>query len=209
MMVDGSVDGRRPAIYYINLQDTGIWPKFQLPTLTYHEALPGHVWQFTFSHRLPLIRTLLGFNAYIEGYALYAEQLAAELGVYDNEPLGRLGYLLAMQLRACRLVVDTGLHAKGWNREQAIAWLQERTGDDPLAVTSEIDRYIVTPGQATGYKVGHNEINRLRDKARLALGTRYDLRDFNDAILLSGSVPLILLERIVDDYVASRGQLPI
>jgi uncharacterized protein (DUF885 family) len=208
MMVDGSVDGTRPAIYYINLQDTGIWPKFQLPTLTYHEALPGHVWQFTFSHKLPLIRTILGFNAYIEGYALYSEQLADELGVYGDDPLGRLGYLSAIQLRACRLVVDTGLHAKRWSREQAIAWLQERTGDDLMATTSEIDRYIVRPGQATGYKVGHNEINRLRNKAKLALGARYDLRDFNDALLLSGSVPLTLLERIVDDYVAASQKRP-
>ncbi len=202
-MVDGSVDGTRPAIYYINLQDTGVWSKYQLPTLTYHEALPGHVWQFTFSHRLPLIRTLLGFNAYIEGYALYAEQLADELGLYNDDPLGRLGYLQAMQLRACRLVVDTGLHAKRWSREQAINWLQTQTGDDLTAVTSEIDRYIVMPGQATGYKIGHNEINRLREKAKLALGERYDFRDFNDALVLSGSVPLTVLERIVDDHVAA------
>ncbi len=208
MMVDGSIDGTRPAIYYINLQDTGLWPKFQLPTLTYHEALPGHVWQFTFSHKLPLIRNLIFFNAYVEGYALYAEQLAAELNLYDDDPLGRLGYLSAMQLRACRLVVDTGLHVKRWSREQAIAWLHERTGDDKTAITSEIDRYIVSPGQATGYKVGHNEFNRLRNKAKLELAERYDIRDFNDALLVSGAVPLTLLEQIVDDYVAARKKTP-
>ena len=202
-MVDGSVDGTRPAIYYINLQDTAIWPKYTLPTLTFHETIPGHVWQFTFSHKLPLIRTLLEFNAYIEGYALYAEQLADELGLYEDNPLGRLGRLNDLQLRACRLVVDTGLHAKYWSRDQAIAWLMERLGFDQKAVTSEINRYIVTPGEATGYKIGHNEINRLRDKAKLALGACYDLRDFDDALVLSGNVPLTLLERIIDDYVAA------
>ena len=207
-MVDGSVDGTRPAIYYVNLQDTGIWPKYTLPTLTYHESIPGHVWQFTFSHKLPLIRTLLGFNAYIEGYALYAEQLADELGLYEDSPLGRLGRLKDLQLRACRLVVDTGLHTKHWSRDQALAWMTERLGSDQKAITSEVDRYIVTPGQATGYKVGHNEINRLRDKAKLALGERYDLRDFDDALVVSGSVPLTLLEGIIDDYAAASLQNP-
>jgi uncharacterized protein (DUF885 family) len=202
-MVDGSVDGTRPAIYYINLKDTGIWPKYRLPTLTFHESIPGHAWQFTFSHKLPLIRTLLSFNAYAEGYALYAEQLADEIGLYEDNPLGRLGRLQDLQLRACRLVVDTGLHAKHWSRDQAIAWLMEKTGLNQKGVTSEIDRYIVSPGQATGYKIGHNEINRLRDKAKLALGERYDLRDFDDALVLSGSVPLTLLERIIDDYAAA------
>ena len=200
-MDDGYVDGTRPAIYYINLQDTANWPKYRLPTLTYHELIPGHAWQFTFSHKLPLIRTLLGFDAYIEGYALYAEQLADELGLYEDNPLGRLGRLKDLQLCACRLVVDTGLHTKHWSRNQAIAWMTERLGSDQM--TSEIDRYIVSPGQATSYKIGHNEINRLRDKAKLALGERYDLRDFDDALVLSGSVPLTLLERIIDDYAAA------
>ena len=140
--------------------------KYSLPDLASHEAIPGHVWQGEYANKLPLIRTLLAFNAYSEGWALYAEQLVDELGVYDDFPVGRLGYLQSIAFRACRLVVDSGLHAKRWTRQQAVDFFVERNGSNPLEVAWEVDRYCAWPGQACGYKVGHNEINRLRDKAK-------------------------------------------
>ena len=172
--------------------------------MTYHEGIPGHIWQGEYSYKLPLIRSLLAFNAYSEGWALYAEQLADELGAYDGDPLGRLGYLQSLNFRACRMVVDTGLHAKKWTREQAIKWFADANGSSAEELQSEIDRYCVWPGQACGYKVGHNEIVRLRDKAKAALGPRYDLRAFDDAVVLGGNVPLTLLETVIDEHVAQR-----
>ena len=200
----GSLDGSVPGQYYINLRDTAEWPKFSLPTLTYHEGIPGHIWQGEYSNRAPLIRSLLSFNAYSEGWALYAEQLADELGVYDDNPLGALGYLQSMNFRACRLVVDTGLHAMRWGREQAIDYFVNTNGDDRASVETEVDRYCAWPGQACGYKVGHIEINRLRDKARAALGSGYDLRAFDDAVVKGGGVPMTLLEAVIDQYIAER-----
>ncbi len=153
---------------------------------------------------MPLIRGLLQFNAYSEGWALYAEQLAGELGVYDADPIGRLGYLQSIAFRACRLVVDTGLHAKRWTRAQAIDWFASTNGSTVDEVQGEVDRYCSWPGQACGYKVGHSEINRLRDRAKAALGDRYDFKGFNDAVLLGGNVPMTVLGRIVDTYIAAR-----
>ena len=201
---DGPLDGSVPATYFINLRDTSIWPKFTLPTLSYHEGVPGHVWQGTFLHGLPNIRAQLGFNGYGEGWALYAEQLADELGAYDKDPLGRLGYLQATQFRACRLVVDTGLHAKGWSREQAIRWMFEHNGNPEDAITREVERYCVWPGQACGYKVGHLEINALRDRTTAALGKRFDIRSFNDALLTSGDLPLTVLDKVIEQYIAAQ-----
>ena len=205
-MNTGSLDGSRPSTYYINLKTTKTWPKFAMPTLTHHETIPGHAWQgayLTESGNLPLIRILLsGFNAYVEGWALYAEQLADEIGMYDNDPFGQLGYLQAQQFRACRLVVDTGLHAMRWTREQAVRWMVEQTGRTEVALTSEVDRYCASPGQACGYKVGHNEILRLRDKAKAALGPRYDLRDFDDWVVEAGAVPLTVLASIIGGKIA-------
>jgi len=200
---DGSIDGSRPATYYINLKSTRNWPKFALPTLTFHETVPGHVWQGDYASHLPLVRSLMQFNAYVEGWALYAEQLADELGMYDDDPFGRLGYLQAIQFRACRLVVDTGLHAKRWTRQQALQYLLDHTGRPVGALTSEVDRYCATPGQACGYKVGHSEILRLREKMKAALGPKFDLKRFNDLMVLSGSVPLTTLGRIVDEEIAA------
>lgn len=200
--VDGSLDGTRPAIYYINLKDTAAWPKFTLPTLTYHEALPGHVWQGDFANRLPMIRSLLQFNAYSEGWALYSEQLADEIGMYRDDPWGQIGYLSDQMLRACRLVVDTGLHAKRWTREQSTAFLVRHTGQDEASMQSETDRYCAMPGQACGYMMGRLEINRLRDKAKAAMGRRFDIRDFNDAMVLGGATPLNVLEGVTDRYIA-------
>ena len=177
---------------------------YSLPTLTYHESLPGHVWQGEYAFKLSLVRSLLAFNAYSEGWALYAEQLAAELGVYDGDPVGRLGYLQSIAFRACRLVVDTGLHAKRWTREQAIQWFAETNGSGVDEVTSEVERYCAWPGQACGYKVGHSEINRLRTKARQALGAKFDLRQFNDTVVKSGGVPMVVLARVVDSSIAPQ-----
>ncbi|MDO7843661.1 DUF885 domain-containing protein [Sphingomonas immobilis] len=198
----GSIDGKIPGMYYINLKSTATWPRYSLPTLCYHEGIPGHIWQGEYSNQLPLIRSLLAFNAYSEGWALYAEQLAGELGVYDDDPLGRIGYLQSMNFRACRLVVDTGIHAKRWTFQQALDWFQAGTGMPVNQLTSELQRYCAMPGQACGYKMGHNEINRLRDKAKAALGKSFDLKAYDDVIVKTGNVPLTLLERVVDRHVA-------
>ena len=198
----GTIDGSVPGMYYINLRDTGIWPRYALPTLTYHEGIPGHIWQGEYTYKLPLVRSLLAFNAYSEGWALYAEQLADELGVYEGDPLGQLGYLQSLAFRACRLVVDTGLHAKRWTRERAVAFFVEENGSNPLEVASEVDRYCSWAGQACGYKVGHSEIVRQRGLAQTALGPKYDLRDFNDVVVKGGNVPLDVLALNVAEYVA-------
>ncbi len=200
----GTIDGSQPGLYYINLRDTSIWPRYALPTLSYHEGIPGHVWQGEYTYKLPLIRSLLEFNAYSEGWALYAEQLADELGVYEGDPLGKLGYLQSLAFRACRLVVDTGMHSKRWSREKAIEWFATTNGSTVMEVSAEVDRYCVWPGQACGYKVGHTQINRLRDQAQQQLGARYDLRLFDDAIVKAGNVPLTLLPQVKDDYVARQ-----
>ncbi len=200
----GSIDGKVPGKFWINLRTTDLWRSYSLPTLTYHESLPGHVWQGEFTFKLPLIRSLLAFNAYSEGWALYAEQLADELGVYENDPYGRLGYLQSIAFRACRLVVDTGLHAKRWTREQAIQWFAETNGSGIEEVTSEVDRYCAWPGQACGYKVGHSEINRLRASAQQALGKGFDLRQFNDVVVKGGGVPMVVLARSVDAHVEAQ-----
>ncbi len=209
-MNTGSLDGSRPSVYYINLKSTKNWPKFSLPSLTYHETVPGHAWQgayLTESGHVPLVRQILaGFNAYVEGWALYAEQLGDEMGMYENDWAGQLGYLQAQRFRAIRLVVDTGMHAKRWTREQAIDWAVANSGRTQAAMTSEIDRYCASPGQACGYKVGHTEINRLRDKARAALGGRFDVKVFNDTLVKTGAVPLSVLATEVDALIARGGK---
>jgi uncharacterized protein (DUF885 family) len=202
-----SLDGSRPAIYYINLKSTSLWPKYQIPSLTAHEGIPGHAWQGAYlaEHHaeLPLLASLMGFNAFVEGWALYAEQLVDEQRFYEHDPFGRIGYLQAQQFRACRMVVDTGLHAQRWTRTQAIEFLVAETGRGRDAVTSEVDRYCVAPGQACGYKMGHNEILRQRERARAALGERFDLAAFNDAVVATGGVPLTVLATAVDQYLAA------
>ena len=197
----GSIDGKLPGHFWINLRDTALHTKFNLKDLTYHEAIPGHVWQGEYTFKQPLIRSLLAFNAYSEGWALYAEQIADELGVYKESPAGRLGYLQSLAFRACRLVVDTGLHAKRWTREEANAWFVNTNGSNPIEVRGEVDRYCAWPGQACGYKVGHGAINQLRNKAESALGENFDYRQFNDAIVLGGAVPMTVLEKVIDGYI--------
>ena len=199
----GSPDGSIPGKFWINLRTTDLHSKYSLPDLAAHESIPGHVWQGEYANRLPLIRTLLAFNAYSEGWALYAEQLVDELGAYDDFEVGRLGYLQSLAFRACRLVVDTGLHAKRWTREQGVRFFVERNGSNPDEVASEVDRYCSWAGQACGYKVGHSEIVRQRGRAQAALGPRYDLKAFDDAVVKGGNVPMDVLAKNVDAYVAS------
>ena len=202
----GTIDGREPGHFWINLRTTDLHRKFDLPDLTYHEAIPGHVWQGEYTFRQPLVRSMLGFNAYSEGWALYAQQIADELGVYDDFPVGRLGYLQSLAFRACRLVVDTGLHSKRWTRAQGIDFFVRENGSNADEVQSEVDRYCSWPGQACGYKVGHTTINRLREGAQSALGPRYDFAAFNDAVVGGGNVPMTVLGRVIDAYVAgARG----
>ena len=203
-----ALDGSRPGAYYINLRNTAEWPRFTLPTLNYHEGVPGHHWQISIqqeSGEIPFIRSaLMGFSAFSEGWALYAEQLADELGVYNDNQLGKLGYLQSATFRASRLVVDTGMHAKQWTREQAIQSMMQATGDQESSITTEIERYSVWPGQACSYMVGRQAINRMRDSARQALGSNFDLRGFHDTMLGNGAVPLSVLEGIMQDWSAAQ-----
>ena len=201
-----SMDGKRPGAYYINLRDTAENPSWTLPTLTYHEAIPGHHLQISLQQEapLPLIRQFGGFNAYVEGWALYAEQLAFEMGMYDKDPFGEVGYLQSALFRAARLVVDTGMHHKRWSREKAIEFMAAADGNLVSGVTTEIERYCVWPGQACSYKVGHAMWNKLRSQAKTALGDRFDIRQFHDAGLLAGAMPLTVLEHVIGDYVAAK-----
>jgi len=202
-----SLDGTRPGIYWINLKDTAEWPSWTLPTLTYHEATPGHHLQISLqqeSESAPLLMNLLGFSSYVEGWGLYAEQLADELGAYENDPVGQIGYLQSLMFRAARLVVDTGIHSKGWSREEGVRYMMEAYGDQEGAATSEVERYCGWPGQACAYKVGRNEWVRLREKAKTTLGPRFDIKGFHDTALAAGGVPLSVLERIVDGWVATQ-----
>ncbi|MEJ7776141.1 MAG: DUF885 domain-containing protein [Sphingomicrobium sp.] len=199
----GSIDGKIPGRFWINLHTTDRHSKYSLADLTFHEAIPGHIWQGEYTRKDPLIRQMLAFNAYSEGWALYAEQIADELGAYEGDPVGQLGYLQSLAFRACRMVVDTGLHAKRWSRQQGVDYFVEVNGSNPEEVRSEVDRYCSWPGQATGYKVGHSAINQLRDKAKASLAARYDFKAFNDAVVLGGNVPMTVLARIVDQYIAT------
>ncbi len=191
----GSLDGSRPGIYYINLRDTAEWPRWTLKTLTYHEAAPGHLFQGALAREageLPIYRRVGGFSAYGEGWGLYSERLADELGVYDGDPFGRIGYLESFLFRACRLVVDTGLHAQDWSRERAIRYFAENVGDPN---ESEVERYCVAPGQACSYKIGETFITALRGSLRDRPG--FDLKRFHAAVIDGGNIPLTILERRV------------
>ena len=200
---NAALDGSRPGAYYINLRDTAEQPRWTLPTLTHHEGIPGHHLQISIALEAdtPMIRKLQFYSAYVEGWALYAEQLADEMGLYEQDPLGKLGYLHDALFRAVRLVVDSGMHSKKWTREQAIKYMVDIVGDKDSAATTEIERYCVWPGQACGYMLGKIEILRLREEAKKKLGSKFDLRTFHDAILKPGAVPLDILAQIVGDYV--------
>ena len=177
-----------------------------MPTTTFHEGIPGHHLQITLQRQadLPLIRKAGGFGAYAEGWALYSEQLADEMGFYKDQPAWELGYIHDALLRSGRLVTDTGLHSLRWSREKASQALADIDGDPISLAQQEIERYCVTPGQACSYMVGKVSILKLRDKARAALGPRFDIRSFHDRVLASGSMPLTTLGHVVDDYIASH-----
>jgi uncharacterized protein (DUF885 family) len=198
------LDNSRPATFFANVEDIGAMPKFSMRTLAYHEAIPGHHFQIVVARQqknLPLFRQLIPFNAYSEGWALYAEQLAAESG-FEPDPLDRLGFLEGQLLRATRLVVDTGLHSQRWTREQAITYMTEHTGEPESSVVIEVERYIVWPGQACGYMIGKLEILKLREEAKEKLGPKFDLREFHDTVLESGALPMPLLDRVVETWIA-------
>jgi len=201
-----TLDGSRPGIFWINLRDSAENPTWTLPTLAYHEAVPGHHMQLALQQEadLPMIRRATFLSAYGEGWALYSEELAKEMGVYEDNPLGELGYLQAALFRAARLVVDTGMHAKRWSREKAIETMSSIDGSPTSSSTTEIERYVVWPGQACSYMVGKLTWLRLREKARTQLGDQFDLSAFHDAGLLSGAMPLTVLEAVIDNHIAAR-----
>ena len=199
-------DGARPGVFYINLRNTNEVAKFSMRTLAYHEGIPGHHFQIAIQQELsgvPTFRKVLPFTAYAEGWALYAERLAWEAG-FQKAPLDNLGRLQAEMFRAVRLVVDTGLHDKRWTREQAIAYMLEKTGMSETDVVAEIERYLVTPGQALAYKVGMNKILVLRENAKTALGPKFDLKAFHDVVLTGGSMPMALLAQRIDQWLAKQ-----
>lgn len=202
-----AMDGSLPGIYWINLRDTKANPKFDLKTLTFHEAIPGHHWQVALNlqqESLPLLRRIAPYNAYVEGWALYSEYFAYEMGMYENDPFGNLGRLKAELFRAVRLVVDTGLHAKKWSREKAIDYMESTTGTEHGDVVSEIERYMVWPGQALGYKLGMLKILSLRELAKKQLGDKFDIKQFHDLVLLSGAVPMKVLDKKVKRWIAKK-----
>ena len=200
-----SLGGSRPGRFFANLYDIKATTKFGMRTLAYHEAVPGHHFQIAIAQELeglPTFRSVVPFTSFVEGWALYAERLAWELG-YQTDPLDNLGRLSAEKFRAVRLVVDTGIHHKRWTRERAIAYMSENTDMADSEVVSEIERYIADPGQALAYKVGMLKILELREKAKSALGAKFDLREFHDVVLAHGPLPLMILEELVDEYMQS------
>ncbi|MCU7372933.1 DUF885 domain-containing protein [Paucibacter sp. O1-1] len=201
----GSFDGSRPGQFYANLRNVAEMPKFTMRTLAYHEAIPGHHFQIAIAQELqgvPFFRRVLPFTAYSEGWALYTERLAYEMG-FHKDPLDNLGRLRDEMMRAVRLVVDTGIHSKQWTREQAIAYMLENTGMVETDVVAEIERYFVMPGQALGYKVGMIKMLDLREKARKELGEKFDIKQFHNQVLTHGALPMVLLERVIDDWIAA------
>jgi uncharacterized protein (DUF885 family) len=202
----GSFDGTRPGAFYANMRDTTENPKWGMRTLAYHEGIPGHHFQISIAQELkgvPFFRRVLPFTAYAEGWALYAERLAWELG-FEKDPLDDLGRLRDEMMRAVRLVVDSGIHYKHWTREQAIQYMMDNTGMAESSVTSEVERYFVDPGQALAYKAGMLKILELREHAKQALGAKFDLGEFHDQVLTHGSLPLALLQRVINDWITQK-----
>jgi uncharacterized protein (DUF885 family) len=199
-----AMDGSRPGVFYANLRNVAEMPRFTMRTLAYHEGVPGHHFQIAIMQELkgvPQFRRVLPFTAYSEGWALYTEQLAWEAG-FQDDPLDNLGRLRDEMFRAVRLVVDTGMHAKRWSREQAIEYMLENTGMTETDVVAEIERYLVNPGQALAYKVGMLKILELRERARAELGERFDIRAFHNQVLTNGAMPLAILEQVIDAWIA-------
>ena len=201
-----SLDGSRPGIVYINLHDTAEWPRFTLSSVIFHEGLPGHQMEggLALSNKdLPLIRKTIYFSGYGEGWALYAEQLADEIGMYDDDPLSRIGYLKFQLFRANRCIADTGIHAMKWTREQAIRQFVDGEGEAPGFAAREVERYCVSPGQACSYKIGHTVWVNARERTKQALGAKYSIKDFHDAGLSIGRVPLDVLDGAINRYIAT------
>jgi uncharacterized protein (DUF885 family) len=199
------MDQSEPGTFFVNLRDLAEIPKFGMRTLAYHETIPGHHIQLAIAQSLedlPIFRRVIPFTAYSEGWALYAEELAVEQG-YQDDPYDRLGYLTSEVFRAVRLVVDTGIHAKRWTREQAIEYMLVNTGMPEGEVVAEIERYIVSPGQACAYKVGALKILELRSRAIDSLGGEFDLKEFHNVLLTNGAMPLHLIEQQMDRYIAA------
>jgi len=202
--------GSRPGVFYANLRDMKETQKFGMKTLAYHEGIPGHHFQVAIAMNLkgvPYFRRMIPFFAYIEGWAMYAENLARELGAYADDPYGELGFLDSILFRAVRLVVDTGIHYKRWTREQAIEYMGQHTGQANESVVSEIERYFVMPGQACSYKIGEIKMLELREKAKAEMGDRFDLRQFHSVVLKNGGMPLTILEKVIDEYIET-GEVP-
>jgi len=200
-----AMDGSRPGTFFANLRDVSETATWRMKTDAYHEGIPGHHFQISIAQNLkdlPLLRQQTLYSAYAEGWALYAERLAAEIGMYKDDPFGDLGRLEAELFRAARLVVDTGLHAKGWTREQAITYMVATTGMNESEIITEVERYMGQPGQACAYKVGQLKILELRERAQAALGPKFNLKDFHAVVLENGGVPLTLLEKLVDEWIA-------
>ena len=209
--IQPALDGSRPGVFYANLSQP-VYPKYSMPTLAYHEAIPGHHFQQAVQVELqnvPLFQKAPVFplpTAFVEGWGLYAEKLAAEVGLYQGDPYGNIGKLKAELFRASRLVVDTGLHYKHWTREQAVTYMDEANGTTGGAYTAEVERYIAWPGQALAYKTGELKILALRGRAQDALGSKFDIKDFHDVVLGNGSIPLPALEQAVNQYIASKSK---
>lgn len=200
-----SLDGSRPGVFFINLKDMKAVPEFGMKTLTYHEAVPGHHFQLALNQlqtEIGIMRQNAPFNGFVEGWALYSELLAFEMGMYEDDPFGDLGRLQAEIYRAARLVVDTGLHHKKWTREETIEYFADTTGTAMSDVVPAIDRYIAMPGQALGYKLGMVKLVELREKARQALGEHFDIKDFHDRILLPGARPMRMVEQEINNWIA-------
>ncbi len=201
-----SMDGKRPGTYYANLYNMKDMPKYQMEALAYHEGIPGHHMQIAIAQELeniPKFRKFGRYTAYVEGWGLYTELLPKEIGLYQD-PYSDFGRLAMELWRACRLVVDTGIHAKKWTREQAISYLTDNTPNAPTEAVNAIERYIVMPSQATAYKIGMIKLVQLRDKAKTALGDKFDIREFHDVVLKNGAVPLDVLESLVDAYIKDK-----
>ena len=201
-----AMDGSRPGVFYVNLRDVKELPKYSMRTLAYHEGIPGHHFQLAVAQEIegvPTFRKILPFTAYVEGWALYAERLAWELG-FQKVPYSNLGRLQDELLRAVRLVVDTGIHYKKWTRQVAIEYMLTNTGTPEGEVVTEVERYIVMPGQACAYKIGMLKILELRKKAKNQLGDQFNLSEFHDVLLKNGAMPLSILEKVINTYLTSK-----
>jgi uncharacterized protein (DUF885 family) len=206
-----ALDGSRAGFFEANVNNLATKPSHEMEAVLLHETVPGHHLQIARAQELkdlPRFRRAGGDTAYVEGWALYAESLGEAMGFY-TDPYMRFGALVAEMLRACRLVVDTGLHSKDWTREQAIRYMVENGAGNRDMVAAEVDRYIVIPGQALAYKVGQLKITALREKARAALGERFDIRRFHNAVLDDGALPLTVLERRIDEWIATERRRPL